>query len=300
MDDVGWLAWSIASAVMLGFYDLAKKASVRDNAVPPVLFLNVFTGGSVYGVALLLNDAGIVELEVLSSAFAITWVGHLLLAGKAILVGSSWVLAFHALKHLPLSIAAPIRSTSPVWTVGIAVLIWSERPSTIQWLGVVLVVLSFMAFAKVGNREGIEFRRDRWVFGMIGATLLGAASSIYDKYLIQSVGLAPVTVQAWFSIYLIPVMLPQAMAWLRRDRDRIPFEFRWAIPAIAILLLFADYCYFSALDSENALVALISPVRRTSVAIPFAYGLVFLSERNWKAKTLCLVTMLVGVWFLSR
>ena len=34
-----WLILAFASAVFLGFYDLAKKKSVQDNAVRPVLLL---------------------------------------------------------------------------------------------------------------------------------------------------------------------------------------------------------------------------------------------------------------------
>jgi transporter family protein len=36
---MSWLFLAFASAVFLGFYDLAKKKSVQDNAVRPVLLL---------------------------------------------------------------------------------------------------------------------------------------------------------------------------------------------------------------------------------------------------------------------
>ncbi len=35
-----WLSLSLVSATMLGFYDVAKKWSVKDNAVLPILLLN--------------------------------------------------------------------------------------------------------------------------------------------------------------------------------------------------------------------------------------------------------------------
>ena len=35
-----WLALAFVSAALLGFYDTSKKASLKDNAVLPVLLLN--------------------------------------------------------------------------------------------------------------------------------------------------------------------------------------------------------------------------------------------------------------------
>ena len=35
-----WLILAFVSATMLGFYDASKKASLKDNAVLPVLLLN--------------------------------------------------------------------------------------------------------------------------------------------------------------------------------------------------------------------------------------------------------------------
>ena len=38
-----WILWILASSVFLAFYDLAKKASVRENAVLPVLLMATMT-----------------------------------------------------------------------------------------------------------------------------------------------------------------------------------------------------------------------------------------------------------------
>lgn len=37
-----WLLLAFLSATLLGFYDVFKKQSLKDNAVLPVLFLNTF------------------------------------------------------------------------------------------------------------------------------------------------------------------------------------------------------------------------------------------------------------------
>ena len=198
-----------------------------------------------------------------------------------------------------MSIAAPIRASSPLWTILIATLAMHERPSPIQWLGVAIILISFWAFSLVGRREGIHFHRDRWVGFMLLATLLGSISALYDKFLLQNEDMRPSTVQAWFSIYLVVFMTPLMIHWLLRRRKLEAFQWRWAIPMIAILLLVSDFLYFSAIADKQAMISLISPLRRTSVIIAFVAGVLIYKEKNWRAKGVCIATLLIGVYVLS-
>lgn len=296
-----WIILSLVSAFFLGIYDIAKKRSVSGNAVPPVLLLSTLTGAIIWGLPVV---AGILipgsESRFVARLVSISVTEHGLIFLKSVLVGTSWTLAFFALKHLPLSIAAPIRATSPVWTVMLAVVWMGERPASGQWLGMFMILVAFLLFSVVGRREGIHFGSDRWVLLMILATLVGSVCGLYDKFLLQRVGIAPTTLQAWFSIYLVPVMLPLYGYWRFQDRKRAPFRWRWSIPLIAIFLQLADLAYFTALSDQDALVSVISTVRRSSVMIAFAYGVSGLKEKQWKAKLACLLVLLLGVYIISR
>lgn len=295
-----WFALSLLSASFLGFYEIAKKVSVRDNAVPPVLFFNVMTSAIIWlpWVILSRDASESIPFEMLKVA-QLTWTEHGQLALKAVIAGTSWIFASFALKHLPMSIAAPIRASSPLWTILIATLFMHERPNSLQWFGVVVILVSFWAFSLVGRREGIHFHTDRWVGFMMLATLLGSISALYDKYLLQNKSMSPSTVQAWFSIYLVVFMSPLMMHWVMRRRKLERFQWRWAIPMIAILLLVSDFLYFSAIADKQAMISLISPLRRTSVVIAFVAGILIYREKNWRAKAICIVTLLAGVYALS-
>lgn len=295
-----WILLSLLSGLLLGCYDIAKKASVKDNAVPPVLLLSVVTGAAIWSIMLAI-DLFLPPSQTpwKSRLWELSSIEHVLLVLKSVMVGASWSCAFFALKHLPISVAAPIRSTSPVWTILFAVLVMAERPSLQQWIGVVLVLGAFFAFSRVGAKENIHFHRDRWVGWMLLATLIGSGCALYDKYLLQIAGISPVAVQAWFSIYLVPVMLPLAIRWWRYDRIKSPFQWRRSIPMIAVLLLLADFVYFQAVSEPDALISIISPLRRTSVIIAFTFGIVQLKEQNWRPKGICIAAILIGVIFLS-
>ena len=165
--------------------------------------------------------------------------------------------------------------------------------------GVTVILASFCAFSLVGRREGIHFHRDRWVGFMVVATLLGACSALYDKFLLQSLGFKSSTVQAWFSMYLVIVMTPVFVWWQLWDRKSNPLQWRWSIPMIAVLLLISDFLYFSAIEQPGALISVISPLRRTSVIIAFIAGVRVYGEKNWRPKAVCIASLMVGVYVLS-
>lgn len=287
---------SICSAVFLGFYEIAKKASLKENAVPPVLFFNVMTAAGLWIPLILFSQFfpdGILRVEPL------TGTGHILLFLKSLIAGSSWIFASFALKHLPMSIAAPIRASSPFWTISIAVLFLNERPDLWQWSGIAIILISFYVFSLVGRKEGIHFHRNRWVGFMVVATLLGACSALYDKYLLQNCKMHAATVQAWFSVYLVLIMTPLVTHWYLKGRVSTPFHWRWSIPMIAILLLISDFLYFTAIETPGGLISVISPLRRTSIVIAFIAGIRIYGEKNPVPKAVCIMSMLVGVYILS-
>lgn len=296
---MSWLLLTIASAFLLGFYDYFKKLALHDNAVLPVLFGSVAAAALVWLPFVLWSalapdslPAGFLHVTGISAR------SHGLLFAKAALVGASWLCGYYGIKSLPLSIASPIRATGPLWTITFAVLLFHESPSPKQWLGVTLILLSFFAFSFVGRREGIHFHRNPAVFFMVGATLLGAASTLYDKYLLQGAHLTPGQVQAWFTLYTCIILVAPLTLWLRQH-DRHPFHWHWAIAAIGLTLLGADILYFTAIAQPGAFISLISPVRRSSVVVAFLLGIFLFREKHLRSKGACVAGIITGVILLS-
>ena len=299
---MSWFFLTLLSALFLGFYDVAKKMALKGNAVRPVLFSSVLVSGVVWLPMILWSNSH-------SFPTSMAWLQveplrleqHFLLFLKSSLVAASWGFAYVALKHLPMTIASTIRATSPLWTIVIATLFLEERPRAIQWLGVSIILSSFYAFSFVGKREGIHFHRDRWVGCMVAATLLAACSALYDKFLLQRCGFSPATVQAWFSIYLVVVVLPFFLHWRFSARSKTidQFEWRWVILWIGVSLLIADFLYFAAIQKPDALISLISPLRRSSVLVPFVMGIWWFGEKSFRPKAVCIGAMLIGIFLLS-
>jgi len=279
-----WALLSLTSALFLGFYDICQKQALRGNAVVPVLFFSTLTCATVWCALLFLQAVAPGALPASLVVPELSWLGHAQLLLKSAIVAASWMCTYLAVKHLPISLAAPIRATSPLWTLGAALLLLGERPSWLQLLGISTTLLSFVGLSVVGRLEGVHFHRDRWVGYMILGTLFGAASGLYDKLLLGKLKLGPSTVQAWFSIYLVLLFAPLAyLTWWRSRATQERFQFRAAIPLLALCLLLADFAYFSALREPAGLISLVASIRRGSTLIAFAAGVFVFKEANgWK------------------
>jgi bacterial/archaeal transporter family protein len=292
---MNWIYASLLSAFLLGLYDLCAKHSVRENAVLPVLFFSTLCGAAVWLALFAVEIIFPHHLPPGLVADPITFQQHLLLALKSAIVAASWLCTYFAVKHLPVSLAAPVRATSPLWTLLGALVILGERPTLLEMLGVVITITSFVGLSAAGKHEGVDFSRNKWIWFIIAGSILGAASSLYDKYLLARLHFTVPTVQAWFSFYLAVIFAPFMLGWKLRWWPRQEFHWRWSIPAIALALLAADYVYFSALRQPGALVSLVMSLRRGSALVAFAGGLLFFGEQNGWRKLPAVLGILAGI-----
>jgi transporter family protein len=292
---MSWVLASLISAFFLGCYELSKKHALRDNAVLPVLFTGTLCGAAVWTVLLVLIQAAPALVPAALTPESLPWRIHGLIFVKSAIVATSWAFTYFGIKHLPLSLASPIRATGPIWTLAGALLVLGERPSLLASAGILVTLGSFYGLSVAGRGEGVHFHRDKWVGCMVAGTLLGAVSGLYDKFLLGRLGLSAAAVQAWFSIYLPVVMLPLAVGWWRQWWPRNVFHWRWSIPLIAATLLVADYVYFDALRNPEALVSVVSSLRRGSTLVAFAGSIWLYHEVRGTQKLPAVLGILVGI-----
>lgn len=293
-----WVFFALCSAFFLGIYDIFKKKSLTDNAVIPVLFFSVLVSSLLF-------------LPVMAATYmAPAWAKaqyiyvpsadirtHLYILLKSAIVLISWTCGYFALKHLPITIFAPIRATQPVWTVVGALLIFGESLSAMQVVGVSVTIISFFLFSTAGHSEGIYWKKNHWIWLIIAATLLGAASALYDKHLLHNYD--RMTVQVYSTFYQAALMaVVMALMWWPTHKKTTPFCWRWSIVGISVFLIIADYAYYWALSDKDSLISVISTIRRSGAVISFLYGAASLHEKNLRKKAIYLSGVLAGVLLL--
>ena len=281
-----WLILAFTSAALLGFYDVFKKKSLRGNAVIPVLFLNTLFCSLIFLPFILGSAWGMTDTGSLFYIPPTDWGAQKYILLKSCIVLSSWIFGYFGMKHLPLTIVGPINATRPVMVLVGALLVFGERLNLYQWAGVALAVLSFFMLSRSGKKEGIDFRHDKWIYFIVLASVLGAVSGLYDKYLMASpenggVGLDRMVVQSYYNLYQLAMMgVMMLLLWWPRRKQTTPFV------------------YFYALSLDGAMISIVSMVRRGSVIVSFLFGAMVFREKNLQSKAVDLVLVLLGMVFL--
>ena len=293
-----WLQLAFLSAALLGLYDVAKKKAVRDNSVPQVLLLNTLFSTLFFLPAIISGSMSLGWFE--GTLFDIAPMGahqHLLVMVKAAITLSSWLFGYVGIKHLPITIVGPINATRPVIVLVGAMLLFGERLNLYQWTGVLLAILSIFLMSRAGKKEDINFKSNKWIWCVGLATILGAVSGLYDKFIMKS--LSPMFVQSWFNFYQMIIMsVICGLIWYPSRHKTTPFRWSWAIPLISIFICLGDFAYFTSLSDPDSMISVVSLVRRSSVIISFICGVIIFKERNIKTKVFDLALILLGMAFI--
>lgn len=287
-----WAILALLSAFFLGIYDLMKKKSLHNNPVIPVLFYATLSGAIIFLPFVIISIFFPYLLnETIFFVEQVSLKAHLLFVIKSIIVASSWILAYYAVKNLPLTIVSPIRASAPVWVLLGGLIFFGERLTLVQWIGILFTFVFYYLFSLVGKKEGIHFKTNKWVLYISLATIIGSISSLYDKYL--TIHYPRMSIQAFYMIYMVFLFIPILI--YDRKKDKTPIHFTIFIPLIGAVLSVADFVYFYALSIPDSLVSVVSILRRGSVIISFALGAYFFAEKNLKNKALALLGIVTGI-----
>lgn len=299
-----WVSLAIASALLLGFYDVSKKKSLSGNAVLPVLLLNTLFSSLIFLPFVLLSNTGLIPEGHLLHTAAYGWEQQRFILLKSCIVLGSWVFAYFGMKALPITLVGPINATRPVMVLIGALVFFGERLGLWQWLGVLTAIIGLWMLSRSGKREGIRFGHNKWILFVFVANVLGALSALYDKFLLASpanggVGIDKMAVQAYFNFYQLGMMsVVLGLLWWPQRGHSTPFRWRWSIPLISLFLSAADFAYFYCLSLEGAMVSIVSMLRRGSVIVSFTVGAMLFGEGNLKAKAIDLLLVLLSMVFL--
>lgn len=301
-----WLLLAFVSAFFLGFYDVAKKKALVGRRVVTVLLLSTLVSSLLFMPFILGSAFGIIPSTSLFFTPVYGLSQHLYIMLKAFIVLCSWVCGYYGIQHLPITIVGPVNATRPVMVLIGALLFLGEHLNLWQWVGVSIAIFSFYFMSRSSRREGIDFRHNRWVMLVVLSNVFGAVSALYDRYLMSphGVGLDKMTVQSWFNIYqciflalFVLIKSAKARSVVQGTQPSIlqPQSSWLYIPFISIFLSVADFVYFYALSQPDAMISIVSMVRRSSVVVSFLMGAFVFREHNLRSKVVDLILVLLSM-----
>ncbi len=286
-----WMAFGISAGIVLGFYDFWTKKAMMGNDVIPLVFWSSLFGALLWLPAFfpLAQTAGMfIDLAKTNPHEQLT----ILLKGAA--MTASWIFAYFAVRELPLSFAGAVRASGPIWTMLGGLLIFGEYLTLLQLSAVICSVLAYYVLSIVGKQEGISVLKSRPLLMMLIATLLSAMTTVYDKFIVQNLGIPIYSVQGYSAIHrFLFALVIFAIAIIQRP-NRGALRWNWFIPLVGIAWVAAELIYFFALESPEANVTYLSIFRRTSLVVGFALSVIFIGE-----KAVFIKSCIIGVIILS-
>ncbi len=288
-----WIAFGLTAGIILGFYDFwTKKSMDRNNVIIIVLWSSLFG---------MLAWSSVIAIDYKNPIFlaSIAKLGlkdQTLIFIKSLAMTLSWLMAYYSVKALPMSFSGAVRASGPLWTLIGGLLLLQEIISLAQFFLICVSIAAYYALSQVGKKEGISVLKSKPVFMMLVATILSAITTVYDKYLIQNIGIPPITIQivSAFQRFIIAIIIYSI--YNKKLKSNITWTFY--IPLVGVSWVVAEYIYFLAIMQVESNVTYLSIFRRTSLVIGFILSAIFIGEKNVKQKSLIIFIIILSTILL--
>jgi len=291
-----WIMLGLAAGLLLGTYDFFTKLALSTKAVLEVVFLSSIIGALLW-LPLFFTPADWAESlgPMGLSPKPLSLAEHLAIVPKSLMMVVTWALSYYSVKALPLSISAGVRASGPIWTAFGAMIFLNELLSWGQWLGIIVATVFYYYFSLIGKREGISLQKNIWVICMLAATILSSANALYDKYILVQLDIDLASVQAYSALQRAAIACLLIPFIIRGLEIRSLLGRNWPIIAIAVFYVGAEFIYLWAVNTEGALISVISILRRTNLVMVFGLSAIFFRENFIGQKSLAIGGVLLGI-----
>jgi transporter family protein len=193
-----------------------------------------------------------------------------------VITASTYHSFFYVISKGEISLTGTVVAGYPVFTIILSQVFLNERLSTIQFIGVGLVISGVVLIALPERNAAEEVKNLAWVFwGMVCAILIGSGDFL-TKLSINQIG-------AYSHIFFLSLIsnLIGAINYLI-DKKRRPFpdlSGRKALPTILGLIVVAIGTLLFLLSFDHGKISLIAPVSSIYPAITAVLAVRFLGEK---------------------
>jgi drug/metabolite transporter (DMT)-like permease len=286
-----WWILVLLSAVLITGQDLLKKKMLKAEHAHTFATMRAIAIATIGLFFLPFIDIQ-VSLEVLFLLYIASFIACI-----------SVLYATKAVRHMELSIVAPLDNLGPAFLLFFAIIFLGETPTTIQVLGIVLLAIgAYLLEVRPEKNNYLDPLREiitsRYIHYFLFAIILAAGLAIFEKYAMTSL-LTPVTYLFFFYIFFMINFV--IMHWYQFGLDELKQEFIQSSPKYFLEGLFsvlAGVTYLFAL--VVAPVTLVVPLRRASTLFTTIIGGRMFNEKNSVMKVIACCIMIAGAYLLLR
>ncbi len=281
-----WYVIALGSALFVGLYDIAeKKVLTKEN---DHIFLLISS------LIMLVFSLPLIFLgQVASIDFRV----FLLIFLKCVFAVTLFIFTAKAIKHLEISEFGPLMNLGPLVLFIPSIFYLGERFTITSILGVLLIVFgTYVVELKDGWKSPFrQIWKNRYFHFILISLVFTALAATMDKIILG--GEVNVTTFFFYNRVIIAGLLFASYFVLKQKTDRIHVTLKrsfWWILVAAVLFMFADYSYFSAVAIPAGLIALVIPLKRMSTLITTVLGGEMMKEDRLLRKSIACLIMIAG------
>ena len=273
-----WVLFIFIYSFLKGSRDAMKKAALKKSSSDEILFFY-----SLLGFILILPFSG--------NAFSTPGIYIFYSFLKALIVASSWMLAFVALRSMTVSLYGIMDMSRMVFSTLLGVFVLGEEMTLAKALGVIIVTIGLLlANSKSDSPKG-RFSITVLLAALLNC-ILNSISGTMDKVLMKS--MTSDQLQFWFMLFLL--VLYGLILIVRKEKVSIStLKGNYWIPLMSLSLVFGDRLLFIANASPESQVTVMTVIKQSSVFVTVLTGWLFFKEKNILFKTLCAIIILSGI-----
>ncbi len=273
--------------LLVAFYGLAKggrdalkKKALQQSSTMEVLFFHTAL-------------AFLMTIPFSHNVFEIPPIYHLWVFIKSFVIFLAWIFAFSSIKKMPVSYYGIMDSARMIFSTILALLFLDETLTLPKGLGL-LLVLSGIVIVNLGNHNGDERVKTKYLILSIASCLLNSVSGFMDKKLLVTGDIDSSQMQFWYMFYMTALYGAYIMA--RRIPLRLgTLKTNYWIIILSALFVAADRALFIANEDPQSQVTVMTLIKQSSVIVTVLTGKLFFKEKQFMKRLICAMIVIVGI-----
>lgn len=275
-----WIIFILLYGILKGAREPIKKGVLKDVGVLTALFVYTFVGF-------------LMSAPTAVGVFSVTPFAFLLVVIKSFVIFVAWILAFVAIKKVPVSVYGICDMSRVIFSTLLGVFFLGESLTIKGIISLILVVLG-LYFANTRKSAENENYQMKYIWLILIECFLNAVSGTMDKYIMSTGEITSSALQFWFMLLLSAFYL----GYILIKREKLELKKAFTNPWLYVLsfsLILGDRMLFIANADPESQVTIMTLVKQSSAVVTIILGKLIYKEKNIIRKLICAGVILLGI-----
>ncbi|MCH5150733.1 MAG: EamA family transporter, partial [Spirochaetales bacterium] len=215
-----------------------------------------------------------------------------LIALKSLIIFLAWILSFHAIHVMPVSLYGILDLSRVLFATFLGVSVLHEEMTLFRTVGLIFVAFGLLLLKYRKKGENSEHIRPTVIIAAIVSCMLNSLSGLMDKILMRSATSSQL--QFWYMLFLVMMYLIYIVLSHSQTNVISAVKNPW-IWAMALLFVIADKCLFIANGIEDSKITVMTLIKQSGCIVTILAGKYIFHEKNITHKLVCAAIIMIGI-----